>query len=86
MIADVDRAPAASVAHRIGGVARRALRLELRISASIGRLIARRPAIGPGATGFGYLAACTSTPSDAAMMVELPSTETLRASGCGAAW
>jgi len=54
MTADVDRAPAASVARRLGGFALRALRLELRIYASIGRLIARRPAIAPGAAGFGY--------------------------------
>ncbi|WP_438855801.1 hypothetical protein [Agromyces sp. M3QZ16-3] len=54
MTADVDRAPAASVARRVGGVAVRALKLELRIYASIGRLVARRPAIAPGAAGFGY--------------------------------
>ncbi|MEU1973152.1 hypothetical protein ABZ477_15965 [Microbacterium sp. NPDC019599] len=32
----------------------RAVLLELRIYASIGRAVARRPAIAPGATGFGY--------------------------------
>jgi hypothetical protein len=52
--ADVERAPAASVARRIGAFAVRALKLELRIYTSIGRLIARRPAIAPGASGFGY--------------------------------
>ncbi|GAA1057576.1 hypothetical protein GCM10017608_17570 [Agromyces luteolus] len=54
MTADVHRAPAPSVARRAAGVALRALKLELRIYASIGRLIARRPAIAPGAAGFGY--------------------------------
>ncbi|UIP58379.1 hypothetical protein [Agromyces marinus] len=54
MTAEVRRAPVASVARRVGATALRALRLELRIYASIGRLIARRPAIAPGASGFGY--------------------------------
>jgi hypothetical protein len=43
----------ASVWRRIGGFARRALLLELSIYASIGRFIARRPAI-PRAAGFSY--------------------------------
>lgn len=34
--------------------AKRALVVELRIYANIGRFIARRPAISPGATGFSY--------------------------------
>jgi hypothetical protein len=54
MTTDVARAAAPSVARRIGGFALRALRLELRIYASIGRFITRRPAIAPGAAGFGY--------------------------------
>lgn len=54
MRADVERAAAPSVARRLGGFALRALKLELRIYASIGRFVARRPAIAPGATGFGY--------------------------------
>jgi hypothetical protein len=54
MTADVRRAPAPSVARRLGTFALRALKLELRIYASIGRFVARRPAIAPGATGFGY--------------------------------
>lgn len=36
------------------GLARRVLRLELRVYASIGRAIARRPAVPAGATGFSY--------------------------------
>ncbi|MFK3836201.1 hypothetical protein [Microbacterium sp. NPDC087868] len=40
--------------HRIGSIARRALVVELRIYESIGRAIARRPAIPAGATGFRY--------------------------------
>jgi hypothetical protein len=39
---------------RTWGVVRRALRLELRVYASIGRAIARRPAVPNGATGFAY--------------------------------
>lgn len=54
MTAEVERAAAPSVARRIGGFAVRALKLELRIYASIGRFLARRPAIAPGAAGFGY--------------------------------
>ncbi|MEL5989637.1 hypothetical protein ACOKGD_09980 [Microbacterium phosphatis] len=39
---------------RAGSLAMRALRVELRIYASIARAIARRPAVAPGAAGFGY--------------------------------
>lgn len=39
---------------RAGSFALRALRLELGIYAAIGRAIARRPAIAPGAAGFPY--------------------------------
>lgn len=39
---------------RAGGLAARLVRLELRIYASIGRAVFRRPAIEAGATGFGY--------------------------------
>jgi hypothetical protein len=46
--------PEASVWRRIGGFAKRALLLELSIYASIGRFIARRPAVPNGATGFSY--------------------------------
>ena len=44
----------ASVWRRVGGFAKRALLLELSIYASIGRFIARRPAIQRGAAGFSY--------------------------------
>jgi hypothetical protein len=44
----------ASVWRRIGGFAKRAVLLELSIYASIGRFIARRPAIPRGAAGFSY--------------------------------
>ncbi|WP_350346932.1 hypothetical protein ABIQ69_09765 [Agromyces sp. G08B096] len=44
----------ASVWSRVRGFATRALRLELRIYASIGRLITRRPAIPAGGAGFSY--------------------------------
>ncbi len=46
--------PAASVWRRAAGFAKRALLLELAIYASIGRFIARRPAIPRGAVGFSY--------------------------------
>lgn len=46
--------PAASVWTRTGSFLKRALLLELRIYANIGRFIARRPAIPPGAAGFSY--------------------------------
>jgi hypothetical protein len=54
MSADVQRAARPSAARRLGVFALRALKLELRIYASIGRLVARRPAVAPGATGFAY--------------------------------
>lgn len=54
MSADVQRAARPSAARRFGVFALRALKLELRIYASIGRLVARRPAVAPGATGFAY--------------------------------
>ena len=54
MTAELERAAAPSVARRVGAFALRALKLELRIYSSIGRFIARRPAIAPGAAGFGY--------------------------------
>jgi hypothetical protein len=44
----------ASAWGRLVGFARRALRVELRIYASIARLVARRPAIEPGGAGFPY--------------------------------
>ncbi|SIN79472.1 hypothetical protein [Agromyces cerinus] len=44
----------ASVWQRIGWFLKRALLMELSIYASIGRFVARRPAIGPGARGFGF--------------------------------
>ncbi len=44
----------ASVWRRIGGIAKRALLLELSIYTNIGRFLARRPAIPPGAVGFSY--------------------------------
>ena len=46
--------PEASVWHRSRRFAKRALLLELSIYASIGRFIARRPAIPRGAAGFSY--------------------------------
>ncbi|KZE95441.1 hypothetical protein AVP42_00200 [Agromyces sp. NDB4Y10] len=54
MSADVQPATRPSAARRLGVFALRALKLELRIYASIGRLVARRPAVAPGATGFAY--------------------------------
>jgi hypothetical protein len=54
MSLDVRERLAPSVARRLGVVLLRALRVELRIYANIGRFVARRPAIAPGATGFGY--------------------------------
>ena len=44
----------ASVWRRVWSFAKRALLLELRIYANIGRFIARRPAVPSGAVGFGY--------------------------------
>ncbi len=46
--------PEASVWRRVGRFAKRALKLELSIYASIGRFISRRPAIPRGAAGFSY--------------------------------
>ncbi|GGI48514.1 hypothetical protein BCL57_003487 [Agromyces flavus] len=45
---------APSAARRLGVTLLRALRVELRIYANIGRFLMRRPAIAPGAAGFGY--------------------------------
>ncbi|MDF2573999.1 MAG: hypothetical protein K0S05_911, partial [Agromyces sp.] len=50
----VTQRPEASVWRRVWGFAKRALLLELRIYANIGRFIARRPAVPPAATGFSY--------------------------------
>ncbi|SFR79544.1 hypothetical protein SAMN05428970_2578 [Agromyces sp. CF514] len=47
-----ERRAAASALPRFGRMLRRALVVELRIYANIGRFIARRPAIAPGAVGF----------------------------------
>lgn len=44
----------ASVWRRAWNLVKRAVLLELRIYANIGRFIARRPAVAPGATGFSY--------------------------------
>ena len=46
--------PEASVWRRAGRFAKRVLMLELHIYASIGRFVARRPAIPRGAAGFGF--------------------------------
>ena len=46
--------PAASAWQRTGSLLQRALLVELRIYANIGRFIARRRAVPPGAAGFGY--------------------------------
>ena len=54
MSADVRERPATSAALRIGRFALRALKVELLIYANIGRFIARRPAIAPGAVGFSH--------------------------------
>ena len=54
MSVDVERRAAASVWHRTGSFLKRALLLELRVYANIGRFIARRPAIPRDAVGFGY--------------------------------
>ena len=54
MSVDVERRAAASVWHRTGSFLKRALLLELRVYANIGRFIARRPAIPRDAAGFGY--------------------------------
>jgi hypothetical protein len=52
MTAVVDARP--GLLRRAGSLAVRALRLELGIYAAIGRAIARRPAVAPGAAGFPY--------------------------------
>ena len=54
MSADVRERPGTSAALRLGRFALRALKVELRIYANIGRFIARRPAIAPGAAGFSH--------------------------------
>ncbi|MFE5671352.1 hypothetical protein ACFQ58_07045 [Agromyces sp. NPDC056523] len=54
MSLDLRERAAPSVARRLGAFLLRALRVELRIYANIGRFVARRPAIAPGAAGFGY--------------------------------
>ena len=54
MTADVERAAAPSVARRLGTLALRALKVEVRIYASIARLITRRPAVARDELGFGY--------------------------------
>ena len=54
MSVTTERRNAASVWRRTGSFLKRALLLELRIYANIGRFIARRPAIPRRAAGFGY--------------------------------
>jgi hypothetical protein len=49
-----ERRVAASARQRIWSFAKRALLVELRIYANIGRFVARRPAVPKGATGFSY--------------------------------
>lgn len=49
-----DIATRPSSARRFASLAKRALHAELRVYSSIGRAIARRPAIEPGGTGIGY--------------------------------
>ncbi|MFF2368941.1 hypothetical protein [Agromyces sp. NPDC058110] len=49
-----ERRAAASAPRRIWQMLRRALDVELRIYASIGRFVARRPAVPRGAFGFSY--------------------------------
>ncbi|MER7796718.1 hypothetical protein [Microbacterium sp. NPDC096154] len=49
-----DTAPQPSVLARTGSWILRALRVELGIYASIGRAVARRPALPPGASGHSY--------------------------------
>ncbi|MGI9825330.1 hypothetical protein [Agromyces sp. Marseille-Q5079] len=49
-----ERRAAASALQRAWSFAKRALLVELRIYANIGRFVARRPAIAPGAVGFSY--------------------------------
>ena len=54
MTVDTATRPETSVWRRAGRFAKRVLMLELRIYASIGRFVARRPAVPRGAAGFGY--------------------------------
>ena len=54
MTADVRERPPTSAARRLGRFAFRVLKIELLIYANIGRFIARRRAIAPGARGFAY--------------------------------
>lgn len=54
MTVGVQARPAASVWLRLGRFAKGALLLELSIYASIGRFIARRPAVPRGAAGFSF--------------------------------
>ncbi|MEI5585355.1 MULTISPECIES: hypothetical protein [unclassified Agromyces] len=54
MSTDLQRAARPSVAHRLGAFALRALKVELRIYASIGRLVTGRRALGRDEAGFGY--------------------------------
>ena len=54
MITSISTRPETSVWRRAGRFAKRVLMLELRIYASIGRFVARRPAIPRGAVGFGF--------------------------------
>ncbi|MET4159599.1 hypothetical protein [Agromyces sp. PvR057] len=49
-----ERRAAASAWQRVASLAKRALLVELRIYANIVRFVARRPAVAPGAVGFGY--------------------------------
>ncbi|MFF2273935.1 hypothetical protein ACFVTX_16790 [Agromyces sp. NPDC058136] len=54
MSAAVGAQPVASGLRRVGRLAKRALRIELAIYASIGRVVARRPAVARGAVGFSH--------------------------------
>ena len=54
MSVELRERPAPSAVRRVGVGLLRALRVELRIYANIGRFLTRRPAIAPGAVGFGY--------------------------------
>ncbi|WP_188744505.1 hypothetical protein [Agromyces bauzanensis] len=58
MSVEVEARREASVWRRRRSFVKRALLLELRIYASIGRFVARRPAIAPGAAGFGITSPC----------------------------
>lgn len=54
MSVEISARPEASVWRRIGTFMKRALLMELAIYASIGRFIARRPAVPRGAAGFSF--------------------------------